>query len=227
MRSIFILISCLVAFAIPAAAQEYTFDTAGDTSGVVDLDYGSSGGVYIPGLTASMTYTLVSVLDDGFGNNNWLFNASVTNTSSGDITASTITGLGFNVDATVESAAAAGVYFDTTSLNSNISNATWLDVCVWSGGSCAGGGGGVTLGDSSAFTLSLAVDDGITSLMLSDLTVRYQAIAGTDYNGSGSAIGTFVSEVPEPATWMMMIIGFGIVSASARRSHRMVSVTHA
>lgn len=29
-----------------------------------------------------------------------------------------------------------------------------------------------------------------------------------------------VSEIPEPATWLMMIIGFGIVSASTRRSRR-------
>lgn len=35
-----------------------------------------------------------------------------------------------------------------------------------------------------------------------------------------------VSEVPEPATWLMMIIGFGIVSASTRRSRRSNSIAH-
>ena len=37
---------------------------------------------------------------------------------------------------------------------------------------------------------------------------------------------TFVSGIPEPATWLMMIIGFGIVSASARRSRRSTSIAH-
>lgn len=35
-----------------------------------------------------------------------------------------------------------------------------------------------------------------------------------------------VSEVPEPATWLMMIIGFGIVSAATRRSRRPSSIAH-
>lgn len=225
MRSLLLYLTCLLAFALPASAQEYTFGTVGNTSGVVNIDYGSSDGVYIPGLTASMTYTLISISVVG-DNNEWKFSGSVTNTSSGDITASTISAFGFNIDAAVELATATGVYFDTTNLTANISNATWLDVCVYGSGSCAGGGGGVTLGNSSAFTLILTIDDEVTSIMLSDLTVRYQAIAGTEYSGSGSAIGT-VSVIPEPATWLMMIIGFGIVSASARRSKRHTSVARA
>ena len=35
-----------------------------------------------------------------------------------------------------------------------------------------------------------------------------------------------VSEIPEPATWLMMIIGFGIVSAATRRSRRTTSIAH-
>ena len=38
--------------------------------------------------------------------------------------------------------------------------------------------------------------------------------------------GMMVSGIPEPATWLMMIIGFGIVSASARRSRRSSSIAH-
>lgn len=35
-----------------------------------------------------------------------------------------------------------------------------------------------------------------------------------------------VSGIPEPATWLMMIIGFGIVSASTRRSRRSNRIAH-
>lgn len=38
--------------------------------------------------------------------------------------------------------------------------------------------------------------------------------------------GMMVSGIPEPATWLMMIIGFGIVSASTRRSRRASSIAH-
>lgn len=38
--------------------------------------------------------------------------------------------------------------------------------------------------------------------------------------------GMMVSGIPEPATWLMMIIGFGIVSASTRRSRRTSSIAH-
>ena len=47
------------------------------------------------------------------------------------------------------------------------------------------------------------------------------------YDGTPYYISSIlVSEVPEPATWLMMIIGFGIVSAATRRSRRSTSIAH-
>ena len=67
------------------------------------------------------------------------------------------------------------------------------------------------------FTLTFA--PGTTQLTLDDLVVRYQSITGAA-NGAGSAIGRQVPGVPEPSSWLMMLLGFGAVGQMVKRRRK-------
>lgn len=233
MRSILFIVSCLLAFALPAAAQTYTVGDSTPTdseninfNGLSELGGGS---VLVDGLTASMTYLLQSITHDGGDNtNDWLLQISVSNTSTAPTT-STLTAVGFDMGGydNIVSASADGVYFSEVDTNGQFPMGLGrLDVCVTGFNSqCAGNGGGLTAGESETFYLMLTMSDAITSFTMSDFAVRYQAIySGEDFQGA-SGIG-LVTIIPEPATWLMMIIGFGIVGASTRRTRHKANLTH-
>lgn len=234
MRSILVLISCLLAFALPAAAQTYTVsDVTPTDSETIDFNGLSELGgseVLVDGLTSSMTYLLQSITHDGGDNtNDWLLQISVSNTSTAPTT-STLTAVGFDMGGydSIISASADGVYFSEVDTNGQFPMGVGrLDVCVTGfNGQCAGGGGGLTAGETETFYLMLTMSDAITSFTMSDFAVRYQAIySGEDFQGA-SGIG-LVTTIPEPATWLMMIIGFGIVSASTRRTRHKANITRA
>jgi hypothetical protein len=52
------------------------------------------------------------------------------------------------------------------------------------------------------------------SISFSSMSAAYTAAGG---NFNASLTGTFAGEVPEPATWAMLIAGFGMVGFAARR----------
>lgn len=93
------------------------------------------------------------------------------------------------------------------------------------GGNCAGGGGeGIRPADAAAtgsFTLNFA--NGQSSIALSNFYARYQSLdvrgnSATSATGLGTVfVPAAVGAVPEPATWGMMILGFGMVGAGMRR----------
>jgi hypothetical protein len=61
---------------------------------------------------------------------------------------------------------------------------------------------------------------------LSNFAVRYQSITGAQGGNSGIGVGTpSVDAVPEPATWAMMIGGFGLVGGALRRRRSLASVS--
>lgn len=71
---------------------------------------------------------------------------------------------------------------------------------------------------SDIFDLSRFVG-GNFSLGFSALTTVIQP--DQQFQGSGNVAGTFAGTVPEPATWGMMIMGFGLVGFTARhRRHK-------
>lgn len=65
---------------------------------------------------------------------------------------------------------------------------------------------------------------------LADVVGRYRATPytddGDDYQGNYEFQQTSLG-VPEPATWAMMLGGFGLIGAAVRRRHRSVRVTYA
>ena len=222
MRSILIFISCLLAFSLPSAAQQYTFLSTDIGAPVVDLDFnGITDDGLVDGLTASMSIFLSSYEENGAGDNDFIFSVTVGNTSTAPVT-STISAAGFDLDpnATDLALSADGTYFVSVDPDGHFPVLPInLDVCVTgANGNCTGGGGGVTAGNDDTFFLMVSLADGQTSVTLDNFRVRYQAIQ-IDGEGDGSGIG-LVTVIPEPATWLMMIIGFALVSAAARRTRR-------
>lgn len=190
-----------------------------DVGSSFTLDYnGFTGAGTIAGLTGSTTFTLTGATDTQY-----TFDYSVSNTSSAPITASRISGFGFDTNPNITSASSTGV-FDTVGTG-NAPNIGSVDVCFKGGGgtnNCAGGGGdGVTLGDNTAGTLTLDFGAPISSLSLDDFFVRYQSIAGA--GGITSAVGTGTlsssggstststggTPVPEPSTMLLFGLAAG------------------
>jgi hypothetical protein len=176
------------------------------------------------GLSARTTFRLTSVSAD---QKTWNFAIDeLANTSGGPITASRVSLFAFNVDPNVVGTSATGT-FNRLGYNAVVPQfGGRFDVCFRAGGggtSCSGGGGsGVTLGnsiDSGSFALTFA--DAVASLRLDNFVVRYQSIQGSNLGASGAGTATYFEPLPEPGTWAMMITGFGLAGAVARRQRKL------
>lgn len=214
--------AALVLMAAPAAAVT-TLSFAGPETQTVIFDGFTDKGGSVAGLGARLDLTLVAI-----GGGKAAFEYKLTNLSAAPVDAARISLFGFDV-AGFKGASASGDYARVGSGNVPMIGAA--DVCFAAagrGGSCAGGGGaGIWGGEaaSGAFTLTFA-DTGLP-LVLDNLFVRYQAIDSKALGikgGSGVGQGRLWQDpggnngvVPEPATWLMLIAGFGLVGLSMRR----------
>jgi hypothetical protein len=236
-RMSFAVVALMVAVPAAAAVQVPStpriFDSLGDTT---TLNFGTGYANDNPqaGLTATAVFRL-SALGDKVGNGwkTWTFAIdSMANTAGGPIKAARLAAFGFDVDPNIVNLSATGK-FDIKDTNSSISNGIKVEVCFRdAGGSCAGGGnGGLLKGQSISnpdplnpiHTFTLKFASAQSTITLDRFVVRYQSINtfdGTIKGGSG--VGT-VMAVPEPASWAMLIAGFGLVGAAARRRRTVVA----
>jgi hypothetical protein len=216
------LLAAAAALALSAPAGAVVFMNVGDT---VTLNYNGfvtpdGGGGTIAGLTAKATFTVTAK-----SGNNYDFSYSIDNTSS---VSSRVSVFGFNVTPDVSSASKlSGALFTSVTLDGNVPNLTGPDnlrVC-FSQVNCAGGGGsGVLPADPpSTGTFRLTFASPQASIDLSRFFVRYQSITGVPGVESATGLGT---AVPEPATWAMMLGGFGLIGAAMRRRQR-TAITYA
>lgn len=146
------------------------------------------------------------------------FEISLTNTSYDPITSSRISRLGFNTDPDIVTTASEvdGTYnvVDSGSLPNQVGA---VEVCLYEDkGSCSGGPGGVDIGDTGKFNLTLAFGTAsLTEFNLSNFHLRYQSIDGDGFNddsGTGDGIVMASStDAPEPLTILGtgMAVGFG------------------
>ena len=202
--------------ASPAAATEYLFDQVNDSAQVsFNGFYGTNPQVVIPGLTSNLLLTLTG----GLGTNTLNFSYLLTNTSSAGGNGSRVSGFAFSSTPNAASATDNGTPtgdFDNISLGGNYPNGIGnVEVCLTNSNSCAGGGGGgATLSDPASGTFSLVFGSNTSSVTLSDFYVRYQSLAGL--GDVGSASGRETPAVPEPATWALLLVGFGGIGATLR-----------
>lgn len=233
MKTTFLAAAFAAAAVVSAPASAVAFVTAGDTqsytfNGIVEE-------VVVPGLTARLDLTF-----DGFVGNNAKFSYTLTNTSGGAITNSRVSVFGFDVVTDGFSFAGSS---ETSALFQKTNDGAFpqtqggpREFCMTAatGGNPActnGGGNGVFQPGSEAATFTLAFGTLPASVELSRLIVRYQSIDAPTLNlrgASGIGVGAIVPTtdiVPEPATWAMMIAGFGLVGAALRRREGMARIS--
>ena len=172
------------------------------------------------GLTTSIKFTLNSV-----SGKTWTFSAFLDNTLSTAPVSARISSFGFNGNPEIIGATPISGPFGKAVLDGSFPQTggkTTIDFCLTAGSNCSGGSGGGVLKNTTAtqeFALSFASNT--TSVIFNNFIVRYQSVTGSKYGNSGIGLGTNdggnFDPVPEPSSWAMLIAGFGLIGAVARR----------
>lgn len=174
----------------------------------------ATAGSGLVGTTASIMFNFLSANAAGTV---WNFSYSVDNTSTAPNASSELSSFGFNTSPDPTSATAgSGIYAARVSAG-NFNGLGVRDVCLYAGSNCNGGSSnGVGANDAPATgTFSLNFGTATQNLVLNDFAARWQS-TGANGQGSASGPGMVTSAVPEPATWGMMILGFGAIGLSLR-----------
>ncbi len=230
----YVFAAAVVAMAAPAAAVVVPANAAlfnGTIGQSVTRSYnGIVDGSVLPGLTADITFTLL-----GISGNTWSFSAALNN-NLGTVDGR-ISSIGFSTDPNFTNAAlGAGGPFNRVVTGGDVNfpqSDTPIELCFAeangnSAGNCSGGGGGVLANTSESQLFSLTFASAPTSVELSHFILRWQSLPnGGSGIGIGSDPGTVDPQgVPEPASWAMLIAGFGLVGATMRRrSQRTLTVS--
>ena len=143
------------------------------------------------------------------GNGIYNFEYTFTNTNTA---VSNLVDFGFTTSPTLLGVSGSGMFF---ALNpNNFPGGYTVNVCAYTGNNCDAANGQADL-FSGNFALTFAPNT--NSISLGNFVDRYASL--TQLNGI-SGEGTPVGAVPEPATWAMMMLGFGAMGASLRRGRR-------
>ena len=205
------IVATLLAASSPAAAQ-YTFSNTSDP--LTTIYFGGT----VPGTSGELILDLT-------GNTGGLFTFAYTlsNTSNPALNPYVdITSFGFeDIGVTALDGDALTGFFTNLILGGQGPGPFGsIDVCLnnsnGNGNGCSGPNGVSTVGSG---TFSLQYDPTLTSLALGQFGVRYQS---TGLDGKGSGTGTEIPPpgVPEPATWAMILLGFGVAGFAIRRRRR-------
>lgn len=208
-------LSALVAVAGAPAHAAHLFDEDGDSAELVFDGFSGDSANTIAGLSASLRLTLLT----GAQTRGYLFSYALQNTSTAGGANSRVSGFAFNSNPDVRLVATLGE-FSNVILDGRYPNGIGdVEICLTGSNSCQGGGRlGATHGDPARGFFLLAFDRPAQSVTLSDFFVRYQSLSGLSRtSASGQEVTT---AVPEPATWLMMILGFGAIGFAMRQRTR-------
>ena len=195
-----------------------------------DARPGNSNTVVTPGVTASINFTLVGLLND---NRTWRVLAEVANTSTVG-TAATGARLGaFSFDTDPNLASVRFVDkgdFNFIGTGGNMTGGlNNVEFCIGVGSNnCSGGGNnGIRVGEAGDTLFDLTfLGQAPTAIQFSNFFVRWQVLPSNPSSGVGRMTSITVDGnggpqgIPEPSSWAMLIAGFGLVGAVARRRKR-------
>lgn len=193
--------------------------TAANPGQMFQITYsGQVNGAPAPAVSAVQNFTFTGVSNSGRTYN---FTQRTENTSTVN---SRLRSYGFDVTSPVDptSVTATGS-LRFVGFNNNFPEGQGTrEICfkATNNGQCTGGPDGILPGFAQAGTGTFALTFGsaLTSIRLDNFVSRFQAIDPTQ-NGGNSGVGIPVSPpaVPEPASWALMILGFGVAGSALRR----------
>jgi hypothetical protein len=200
---------------LATSANAVSIGAVGDTF-TVQFD-GNVETELVPGLSASATF-LVTELDAAAGR--VVLEISLSNTADAGLWKSArVSAIGFDVDATLTSASAGGLFSEAVTGGRLPNQFGPVDVCaVDNAHNCSGGRwGGVKLGESGVITLTLQLAGPIAALELTNFGVRYQSLTSKSLelcDASGTGTGT----VPEPRA--LALLGAAGLALWGRKKRR-------
>lgn len=194
-----------VALASPANAAITVDGTALSAGQSTTLTFnGATGdGTPVAGLGSTLGLTLMSESATSY---TFSYTLSILSAASADLS-----GFGFMSAPEIQSTSRTGDL--NVALNTLFpdNGGQSVDFCAYSGANCTAGSGHA---DSFTGTFTLNYAAGTGDIALTDFVTRYTGIVAA--NGV-SGIGHTTGAVPEPATWAMMLLGFGAIGATMRR----------
>jgi hypothetical protein len=211
------------------AATVLAFDSVGDNYTVNFNGETGSPLAVMPGLSAKIVYSLSSIGNSGKA---WNFSYTITDTSAAPVTASTITAFGFDANPNFSSASnLTGLFGNFSSTGEPGGVPSSVDFCLTDhSGNCSGSNGGLGQGNSANGSFRLNFSSAKSEVDFGSLFVRYEDVRsghtydlhrddeGDDDEGGGiKGVGFPTAGVPEPASWALMITGFGMAGATLRR----------
>ena len=195
-KQISVLMGGLALFGASHALAEPITLSADNVGESFSIDYdgftGDQGS--IDSLSAEAVFTLIAVDGETF-----TFDYSITNTGE---TTSRVTSFALNTNPDIIGAESTGDFSFALVDSSNPNGIGSVDACFKSNrsGSCAGNGGGLTVGQTGTGTLSLDFLGPIGAVSFSDFFIRYQGIEGLNGVSSASGTGTVTSSTTSGAS---------------------------
>jgi hypothetical protein len=203
----------------PAPGQSSAVVTPATGPGSFTLNFnGFSSNGPIAGLTSTLLINFLGVTGSSYN-----FSYTLTNTSSAPIDASRVTIFGFNSNPNFTNVSAPSGIFNVIAAGQQPNGLANLELCFKDSGpdnNCTGANQGVAKGSAASGTFNLTYASALPSITLSDFSVRYQGIDSSRLEiegGSANGLPQMMGAVPEPATWAMMILGFGVIGGAMRR----------
>ena len=219
-----------IAAAAPASATVLMPEQSGVSFSAFDATTrGTQLGAIESGTTGATTYTgflRSAVYRNTLGMLDFYYQVAISTIATGDevfnLTASSF--LGFTVDALVDGSDFDGAGFFTAANNPNTQGPAGSTTSASRNGS-----GSVVRADFGANGLEAAGQTSATYIFRTNATNFNMGGTFTTQDGSVAQRANFqpIAAVPEPATWAMMLFGFGGIGAAMRRRKSKVKTTGA